>query len=69
MIIRTILRRDDVIMKYIINFLESESIVEQGKEYEIYEKYGKEWKIRKLGGGNGNWLLTKKKRYLELEYK
>lgn len=24
------------------------------------KKYGKKWNIRKLGGGNGNWLLTKK---------
>ena len=31
----------------------------QGKEYEIYKKYDKEWNIKPQGKGNGNWLLTK----------
>lgn len=43
-----------------INFVESQSITVQGKANEIYKKYGKEWSIREQGGGNGNWLLTKK---------
>ena len=32
----------------------------QGKEDEIYKRYGKEWNIREQGNGNGNWLLSKK---------
>ena len=43
-----------------IRYIESQSKTVQGKESEIRKKYGKEWDIHKLGGGNGNWLLTKK---------
>ncbi|KEZ85567.1 hypothetical protein IO99_13815 [Clostridium sulfidigenes] len=43
-----------------ISFIPSESMSVQGKKHEIYKKYGKEWSIREQGGGNGNWLLTKK---------
>lgn len=43
-----------------ISFIPSESMSVQGKKDEIYKKYGKEWSIREQGGGNGNWLLTKK---------
>lgn len=30
------------------------------KKDEIYKRYGKDWNIREQGGGNGNWLLTRK---------
>ena len=43
-----------------IIYIESESMSAQGKRDEIYKRYGKEWNIREQGGGNGNWLLTKK---------
>lgn len=43
-----------------ITYIDSESRTAQGKQSEIYKRYGKEWIIRPLGGGNGNWLLTKK---------
>ncbi len=43
-----------------INYVESESMTTQGKWDEIVKRYGKEWTIKQLGGGNGNWLLTKK---------
>lgn len=43
-----------------IRYIESQSMTRQGKESEIRKKYGKEWEIRELGDGNGNWLLTKK---------
>lgn len=42
-----------------IIFIEGKSILVQGKQSEIYQKYGKEWNIREQGKGNGNWLLTK----------
>ena len=42
-----------------ITYVDSQSITRQGKASEIYKKYGKEWNIKPLGGGNGNWLLTK----------
>ncbi|MBQ7704335.1 MAG: hypothetical protein IJT73_02750 [Selenomonadaceae bacterium] len=40
-------------------YVPSESMTVQGKENEIYKKYGKEWNIQPEGWGNGNWLLTK----------
>ena len=43
-----------------INYVKSESITIQGKWDAIVKRYGKEWTIKPLGGGNGNWLLTKK---------
>lgn len=43
-----------------IRFIPSESMAVQGKRHEVYKKYGNEWSIREQGGGNGNWLLTKK---------
>lgn len=43
-----------------IRYVESESMAVQGKRDEIYKRYGREWNIREQGGGNGNWLLTKK---------
>lgn len=43
-----------------INYVESESMSIQGKWDAIVKQYGKEWNIKPLGGGNGNWLLTKK---------
>ncbi len=43
-----------------INYIEGESMTAQGKWDEIVKRYGKEWNIKQLGGGNGNWLLTKK---------
>ncbi len=43
-----------------ILYIPSQKMEVQGKESEIRKKYGKEWKISELGGGNGNWLLTKK---------
>lgn len=43
-----------------IKYIESESRTVQGKKNEIYSAYGKEWTINEQGGGNGNWLLTKK---------
>ena len=30
------------------------------EKVEIYKRYGKDWNIREQGGGNGNWLLTRK---------
>lgn len=41
-------------------FIPSESMTVQGKRDEVYKKYGKIWNIKELGGGNGNWLLTKR---------
>ena len=43
-----------------IRYVESESMSVQGKRDEVYRRYGKEWNIREQGGGNVNWLLTKK---------
>lgn len=43
-----------------IRFIPSYSRTVQGKRDEVYKKYGNEWNIREQGGGNGNWLLTKK---------
>lgn len=43
-----------------IIYIESESMSVQGKKDDIYKRYGKKWNIREQGGGNGNWLLTKK---------
>lgn len=43
-----------------IVFIESQSMTVQGKANEVYKKYGREWSIKEQGGGNGNWLLTKK---------
>lgn len=40
-------------------YVESDNKTVQGKENEIRRKYGREWKITELGGGNGNWLLIK----------
>lgn len=42
-------------------FIDPDSMEVQGKRDDIFKKYGKEWKIRPLGDGNGNWLLTKKR--------
>ena len=42
-----------------IRYIESKSRSVQGKEREVYDKYGKDWNIKEKGGGNGNWLLTK----------
>lgn len=41
-------------------YVDSESMEYQGTEGSAYKKYGKEWTIRPLGNGNGNWLLTKR---------
>lgn len=43
-----------------INYVESQSMTTQGKWDAIVKRYGKEWTIKPLGGGTGNWLLTKK---------
>lgn len=43
-----------------INYVGSESMPIQGKWDAIVKQYGKEWNIKPLGGGNGNWLLTRK---------
>lgn len=43
-----------------INYIKSESMIAQGKWNSIVKRYGKKWKIKPLGGGNGNWLLTRK---------
>lgn len=43
-----------------IVYVPSASMSVQGKADEVHRKYGKEWNIREQGGGNGNWLLTKK---------
>lgn len=43
-----------------VEYVPSESMTVQGKSNDIYKRYGKEWNIREHGGGNGNWLLTKK---------
>ena len=43
-----------------IEYVESEKMTVQGKSHEIHKRYGGEWNIKELGGGNGNWLLTKK---------
>lgn len=42
-----------------IVFVPSQSMTVQGKKDEIYKKYGKNWFIRPLGGGYGNWFLTR----------
>lgn len=43
-----------------INYVEGQSMTVQGKKEDIVKRYGKDWSIKQLGGGNGNWLLTKK---------
>ncbi len=43
-----------------VRFISSESMSVQGKWEDISKRYGREWKIQKQGGGNGNWLLTKR---------
>lgn len=43
-----------------IKYVKSKSRTVQGKWDQIAKKYGNKWKIKPLGGGNGNWLLTKK---------
>lgn len=43
-----------------IVYLPSQSMTVQGKRDKVFATYGKEWKIREQGKGNGNWLLTKK---------
>lgn len=43
-----------------IIYIESESMSVQGKKEKIYKQYGKTWNIKEQGGGNGNWLLTRK---------
>ena len=44
----------------LIEYIPSESMTTQGKRSEVYKMYGNEWNISEEGGGNGNWLLTKK---------
>ena len=43
-----------------INYIPSESISVLGTKSDIYKRYGREWSIKEQGGGNGNWLLTRK---------
>lgn len=43
-----------------IRYVESESMTVQGKQDEVFRKYGSSWKISQQGGGHGNWLLTRK---------
>lgn len=47
-----------------ISYVPGDSMPKQGKYYEIVKKYGKEWNIKEQGGGNGNWLLTKRSNVL-----
>ncbi|MBR6984243.1 MAG: hypothetical protein IKH75_12090 [Ruminococcus sp.] len=42
-----------------IIFVPSQSMTVQGKRDTVYKMYGKNWFIRPLGGGNGNWLVTR----------
>lgn len=42
-----------------IIFIPSQALTIQGKRDAVYKTYGKSWFIRPLGGGNGNWLLTR----------
>lgn len=44
-----------------VNYIPSDFREVQGSREVIYKKYGKEWKISPQGGGNGNWLLTRKR--------
>lgn len=46
-------------MGKLIKYIPSDSKTVQGKRNDVYRKYGKYWRIQNLGGGNGNWLLTK----------
>ncbi|MCI5752271.1 MAG: hypothetical protein MR038_07315 [Oscillospiraceae bacterium] len=43
-----------------IDYVPSNSMTVQGKFDDVCKRYGKEWNIKEEGGGNGNWLLTKK---------
>ncbi|WP_455504571.1 hypothetical protein [Blautia sp.] len=43
-----------------IDYVESESMSVQGKRADVYRRYGNDWNINEQGGGNGNWLLTKR---------
>lgn len=43
-----------------IRFEESRRHHVQGSRNDVYKKYGGEWNIQELGGGNGNWLITKR---------
>ena len=42
-----------------IIFIPSQSMTVQGKKDAVFKSFGKSWFIRPLGGGNGNWLLTR----------
>lgn len=43
-----------------VRYIPSDSRTVQGKREDVFKRYGNEWKITPQGGGNGNWLLTKK---------
>lgn len=43
-----------------IVYIPSESMTYQGTYDDVIKKFGKEWNIKPQGGGNGNWLLTRK---------
>lgn len=53
----TIFKEDHVVR---IDYVESQSMTVQGGWNEVVRRYGKEWNIRPWGGGNGNWILTKR---------
>ena len=43
----------------VVQYIPSQSMKVQGKKADVYKLYSKNWYIRELGGGNGNWLLTR----------
>ena len=43
-----------------VEYIKSESRPIQGTKEKIFKKYSKDWSIKELGNGNGNWLLTRK---------
>ena len=42
-----------------VMYVSSESTTVQGSLEDVRKEYGKNWYINELGGGHGNWLLTK----------
>ena len=43
-----------------IVYIESESMSVKGNSSDVFKRYGKTWKIKPYGKGNGNWILTRK---------
>ena len=60
MVISLLINFEGGILMPSIVYERSDSMTVQGKQDEVFRKYGKKWHISELGGGNGNWLLKKR---------